>query len=84
MDRGLAGCIARARSRRRGRAGARAHGWRVFYWKAIQEDLIDNRDSLDTLLNELRERADGRDVLGRLSPLRLQDIVAWSEASAPQ
>lgn len=74
----------RARQAARESRVARAHGWRVFYWKAIQEDLIDNQDSLDTLLNELRERADGRELLGRLSPLRLQDIVAWSEASARQ
>jgi hypothetical protein len=51
------------------------------YWAAFQEDLLANREGLRRYRDQLaRDRDQHVQDLARLSPVRLQDIIAWTLA----
>jgi hypothetical protein len=53
------------------------------YWEAIRRDLVDGSRDLARLRSELASSDDELlRRLGRLTELRLLDVVAWTTASA--
>jgi Family of unknown function (DUF6308) len=63
--------------------GREMGGRRRSYWEAIRRDLVDGEAELMNAVAELTDTADER-LLGRLTPLRLLDIVAWQLADADE
>jgi hypothetical protein len=51
------------------------------YWAAVRDDLITSYDALDECLSLLAEDTNEPvRLMARLTPLRLQDIIAWTVA----